>query len=72
MALVGIGELARLLKRDPKTIRQAVQRGRVTRRPDGLFDRTRLSRSGRLARSTRSATTIAVKPASGREDKPQF
>jgi hypothetical protein len=38
MPLVGIGELAHLLKRDPKAIRFAVERGRITRRPDGLFD----------------------------------
>jgi hypothetical protein len=38
MPLVGIGELAHLLKRDPKAIRFAVSRGRITRRPDGLFD----------------------------------
>jgi hypothetical protein len=38
MPLVGVGELARLLKRDPKAIRFAVSRGRITRRPDGLFD----------------------------------
>ena len=38
MPLVGIGELARLLKRDARAIRYAVERGRVTRRPDGLFD----------------------------------
>jgi hypothetical protein len=38
MPLVGIGELARLLNRDPEAIRFAVQRGRITRRSDGLFD----------------------------------
>jgi hypothetical protein len=38
MPLVGVAELARLLKRDPKAIRFAVSRGRITRRPDGLFD----------------------------------
>jgi hypothetical protein len=38
MPLVAIGELARLLRRDPKAIRFAVSRGRITRRPDGLFD----------------------------------
>jgi hypothetical protein len=38
MPLVRIGELAHLLKRDPKAIRFAVERGRITRRPDGLFD----------------------------------
>jgi hypothetical protein len=38
MPLVGIGELAHLLNRDPKAIRFAVERGRITRRPDGLFD----------------------------------
>jgi hypothetical protein len=38
MPLVGVAELARLLKRDPKAIRYAVERGRITRRPDGLFD----------------------------------
>ena len=41
MALVGIGELAHLLRRDPKAIRFAVSRGRITRRPDGLFHRDR-------------------------------
>jgi hypothetical protein len=38
MSLIGIGELAHLLKRDPKAVRFAVARGRITRRPDGLFD----------------------------------
>ena len=38
MPLVGVAELARLLQRDPKAIRYAVERGRITRRPDGLFD----------------------------------
>jgi hypothetical protein len=38
MPLVGVAELARLLKRDPKAIRFAVSAGRITRRPDGLFD----------------------------------
>ena len=38
MPLVGIGELARALRRDPKAILVAVNAGRVTRRPDGLFD----------------------------------
>jgi hypothetical protein len=38
MPLVGVAELARLLKRDPKAIRFAVSGGRITRRPDGLFD----------------------------------
>ena len=38
MPLVGVAELARLLKRDPKAIRFAVSVGRITRRPDGLFD----------------------------------
>jgi hypothetical protein len=38
MPLVGVAELARLLKRDPKAIRFAVSRGRITRRSDGLFD----------------------------------
>ena len=41
MPLVGIGELGHLLKRDPKAIRFAVSRGRITRRPDGLFHRDR-------------------------------
>jgi hypothetical protein len=39
MPLIGIGELAHLLRRDPAAIRFAVSRGRITRRPDGLFDR---------------------------------
>ena len=39
MLLIGIGELAHLLRRDPAAIRFAVSRGRITRRPDGLFDR---------------------------------
>jgi len=38
MAIVGIGELARMLERDPKAIRNAVQYGRITQRPDGKFD----------------------------------
>ena len=38
MPLMGVAELARLLKRDPKAIRFAVSVGRITRRPDGLFD----------------------------------
>src|SRR6516225_4371861 len=38
MPLVGVAELARLLKRDPQAVRFAVSRGRITRRPDGLFD----------------------------------
>jgi hypothetical protein len=38
MPLVGVAELAHLLKRDPKAIRFAVSRGRIARRPDGLFD----------------------------------
>jgi hypothetical protein len=38
MALVGIGEIARMVKRDPKAIRNAVKSGRITQRPDGLFD----------------------------------
>ena len=41
MPLVGVAELARLLKRDPKAIRFAVSVGRITRRPDGLFDADR-------------------------------
>jgi hypothetical protein len=40
MALISIGELARMLERDPKAIRRAVETGRITRRPDGLFDTT--------------------------------
>lgn len=40
MALVGIGEMARILERDPKALRQAVKSGRITQRPDGLFDTT--------------------------------
>jgi len=38
MPLVGIGELARLLKRDQSAVRFAVERGPITRRADGLFD----------------------------------
>jgi len=38
MALVGIGELARMLERDPKALRNAVKSGRITQRSDGLFD----------------------------------
>jgi len=38
MALVGIGVIARMLERDPKAIRNAVRSGRITQRPDGLFD----------------------------------
>jgi hypothetical protein len=38
VALVGIGEFARLVERDPKAIRNAVKLGRVTQRPDGHFD----------------------------------
>jgi hypothetical protein len=38
MALISIGEVARLLQRDPKAIRNAVANGRITRRPDGYFD----------------------------------
>jgi hypothetical protein len=38
MTLVGIGELARALRCDPKALRVAVQSGRIRRRPDGLFD----------------------------------
>lgn len=36
--IVGIGELARELRRDPKAIRRAVEAGHITRRPDGQFD----------------------------------
>jgi hypothetical protein len=38
MPLVGELELARALKRDRKAVRVAVAQGRLTRRPDGLFD----------------------------------
>lgn len=38
MPLIGIGEFARLVERDPKAVRNAVKNGRVTQRPDGLFD----------------------------------
>jgi len=39
MPLVTEAELGRLLKRDRSAIHYAVKAGRVTRRPDGLFDR---------------------------------
>jgi hypothetical protein len=38
MALVGEVELARVLKRDRMAIRKAVTAGRITQRPDGLFE----------------------------------
>lgn len=38
MSLLGIGELARKLEVDPKTLRNCVERGLMTRRDDGLFD----------------------------------
>jgi hypothetical protein len=38
MPLVGELELARALKRNRTAVRLAVETGRVTRRPDGLFD----------------------------------
>jgi hypothetical protein len=38
MPLVGIGEMARLLKVDPAAVRYAVKRGRIKQRPDKLFD----------------------------------
>jgi len=38
MPLVGIGELAHELRRDAKGIRNLVEKGALTRRPDGLFD----------------------------------
>jgi hypothetical protein len=36
--LVGIGELARHLKRDSAAVHYHVRMGHITRRPDGLFD----------------------------------
>lgn len=38
MPLVGELELARALKRDRRAVRLAVEQGRLTQRPDGLFD----------------------------------
>jgi hypothetical protein len=38
VALVGEIELARALRRDRKAVRIAVEQGRLTQRPDGLFD----------------------------------
>lgn len=38
MPLVGEVELARVLKRNRMAIRKAVTAGRITQRPDGLFD----------------------------------
>jgi hypothetical protein len=38
MALVGIGEMARILERDPKALRNAVRNGRISQRADGMFD----------------------------------
>ena len=39
MPLVSEAELAQILKRHRKTIREAVAKGRLTQRPDKLFDR---------------------------------
>src|SRR5215831_17254892 len=39
MPLVSEVELARALKRDLKSVHVAVEKGRVTQRPDGLFDK---------------------------------
>lgn len=38
MPLVGIGEMARILHRDPKALRVALKNGRIKQRADGLFD----------------------------------
>jgi hypothetical protein len=38
MALVGVAELARALKRDTAAVYYHVRMGHITRRPDGLFD----------------------------------